>query len=144
MALIAATSILFLTCCAGALFIGFRNYSDKQQRTAEGAITEYFDALRFKNKKKLEKTLCDPLKSDASELVDQFYTQLEEAEFTLETLSWAPLQTHKEGKSKQLVKARAALVVLRGGKRFNLNIDYSIETTRSLFTWHVCSVKESG
>src|ERR1041384_7508698 len=75
--------------CGGVIAIfSYGQFQKGQQRKAQGAIVEYFDAIQFRDKERLDRALCPG--QDAGAHLKRLYTRLAEANFELQALSWIP------------------------------------------------------
>jgi hypothetical protein len=141
---VAGTLVLGLICCGGASIIAFKHYQSSQRRTPEGAATEYFQAIRFKDTGRMKDALCSQKRDDAKKDISAFYARLDSAGFTLKTLSWIPAGKLREVDNEQVFNGEVDLTVLRGQQHFDLSIGYRLTLTHHFFSWYVCGAQVTG
>lgn len=136
--------LVTLLCISFTAIFLFRNFNDAQQRSPEGAITEYFRAIQFKDSKQLESALCSEERTHAPEYINDFYSRLDDAEFELQTLSWIPSETIPDSGSTHIVTGKADITATRAGKSFNVQIEYRVTVKKDLLTWYVCNAEQTS
>lgn len=135
-------SILALTtCCGGGAVYAFKRFHAAQQRTPEGAVTEYFSAIQFKDTDRLKNSLCSEKRKNAQSYISEFYSRLDTAGFTLRTMSWIPTGPSVKSGENRIFNGKANLTVLRQEQTFDLSIGYRVTVTHHLFTWYACGAE---
>jgi len=120
----------------------FNRYNNEQQRTAEGAITEYFAAIQFRDENRLAEALCDDEKAKANNHITSFYDRLASAGFELQSLSWIPSQGIPEQGKRHTVTGFADVAATKGAESFDVEIGYRVTVEKKLLTWRVCSAEQ--
>ena len=143
-ACIVSIVVLTATCCGGSAVYAFKRFHSAQQRTPEGAVTEYFSAIQFKDTDRLERSLCSEKRDYAQSYISDFFSRLDTAGFKLRTLSWIPAGPSVRSGGNRVFNGKVNLTVLRQEQTFDLSIGYHVTVTHHFFTWYVCGTKTTS
>lgn len=128
--------------CGGAISIlALYRFNDDQQRTPQGAIVEYFDAIQFQDKTRLKAVLCP--NEDADKHINQLQDRLNEANFKLQSLSWIPAESIPDSGSSHTVNGTADVSATRVDKNFDVRIGYRVTVKKKFLSWYVCKAEQT-